>query len=81
MIIAIANRGIIPAALINQSLLLAIELLRLSFRHAKQKPLNDTPKLIEAFSFDPVGKNRHCSGNRKIAVSWRQPYKNICGKW
>ena len=56
MIVAIANGGIIPAALVNQRLLLPIELLKLSFRDAKQKPLYDAPILVEAFHFDPTGK-------------------------
>ena len=56
LIVAIANGGIIPAALINQRLLLPIELLKLSFRDAQQKPLFDTPRLLEKLSFDPAGK-------------------------
>ena len=37
LIVAIANGGIIPAALINQRLLLPIELLKLSFRDGINK--------------------------------------------
>lgn len=39
LVVAIANGGIIPAALINQRLQLQIELLKLSFRNAQQKPI------------------------------------------
>lgn len=56
LIVAIANGGIIPAALINQRLLVKIELLKLSFRNALQKPIYESPKLIEAINFDIKGK-------------------------
>jgi xanthine phosphoribosyltransferase len=56
LIVAIANGGIIPAALINQRLLVKIELLKLSFRNAQQKPMYESPKLIEAIDFDIKGK-------------------------
>jgi uncharacterized protein len=56
MIVAIANGGIIPAALINQRLLVKIELLKLSFRNAKQQPIYDAPKLVEQLNFDVSGK-------------------------
>lgn len=56
LIVAIANGGIIPAALVNQRLLIPIELLKLSFRDPKQRPLFDAPKLVAPLSFDPTGK-------------------------
>jgi uncharacterized protein len=56
LIVAIANGGIIPAALINQILLTKMELLRLSFRDARQQPLFDSPRLIEKINFDVAGK-------------------------
>jgi|ERR1019366_5263325 xanthine phosphoribosyltransferase len=56
LIVAIANGGIIPAALINQRLLVKIELLKLSFRNAQQKPIYESPKLIEEIAFDIKGK-------------------------
>jgi len=40
LIVAIANGGIIPAALINQRMLIPIELIKLSFRDPKQKPMS-----------------------------------------
>lgn len=56
MIVAIANGGIIPAALINQRLQLPVELLKLSFRDPMQKPMYDSPQLTEKMHFDPAGK-------------------------
>jgi len=52
LLIAIANGGIIPAALINQRLQLPIELLKLSFRDETQKPIYGAPKLMEEIRFD-----------------------------
>jgi len=57
LIVAIANGGIIPAALLNQHLLIPIELVKLSFRDPTQKPMFDAPKLAAPLSFDPTGKN------------------------
>lgn len=56
LIVAIANGGIIPAALINQRLLIKIELLKISFRNANQKPIYDAPKLMHEINFDVNGK-------------------------
>lgn len=56
LIVAIANGGIIPAALINQRLLLPIALIKISFRDAKQQPIYDHPMLVEPLQFDPTGK-------------------------
>lgn len=56
LIVAIANGGIIPAALINQHLNLPIQLLKISYRDAKQQPLFDYPKLIDNIGFDVRNK-------------------------
>jgi len=56
MIVAIANGGIIPAALLNQRLQIPIALLKLSFRNAAQKPIYDAPRLMEELNFDITGK-------------------------
>ena len=56
LIVAIANGGIIPAALINQQLKLPIELMKLSFRNEQQKPIYDSPKLLEEMHVDITGK-------------------------
>ncbi len=56
MIVAIANGGIIPAAMVNQRLQLPIELLKINYRDAKQQPLYPSPKLLSDLSFDVKGK-------------------------
>ena len=56
LIVAIANGGIIPAALINQQLQIRIELLRLNYRDIQQQPIYESPKLLEEINFDYKGK-------------------------
>ena len=55
-IVAIANGGIIPAALLNQRFGFEIHLLKLNLRDAQQQKLYDTPKLLEEIKFDFEGK-------------------------
>lgn len=55
-IVAIANGGIIPAALINQRFGLEIHLLKLNLRDAQQNKLYEIPKLLEEIKFDFEGK-------------------------
>ena len=52
MIVAIANGGIIPAAILNQRLMLPVYLLKIHLKDENQKPLWDKPKLIEDINFD-----------------------------
>lgn len=56
LIVAIANGGIIPAALINQHLQLPIELLKLSYRDSSQHPIYESPKLMADIRFDVRNK-------------------------
>ena len=56
VIVAIANGGIIPAALLNQRLQLPIELLKFSYRDARQKPMYDAPRLVAEKTFKVKGK-------------------------
>ena len=56
LIVAIANGGIIPAAIINQRLHLPIELLKISFRDNTQQPLYPSPKLLTEVGFEVKGK-------------------------
>ena len=56
LIVAIANGGIIPAALLNQRLQLPVELLKLHFRDAQQKPLYDGPRLLAPVGFEVRGR-------------------------
>jgi len=52
MIVAIANGGIIPAALINQRLGCGIHLLKLNLRDSFQKRLYDKPRLLAGIDFE-----------------------------
>jgi xanthine phosphoribosyltransferase len=56
VIVAIANGGIIPAAILNQRLHLPIELLKINFRDNKQQPMYPSPKLLADISFDVKNK-------------------------
>lgn len=57
MIVAIANGGIIPAAILNQRLGVGVQLLKLNLRDASQKQLYAEPRLLEEIRFDVKGKN------------------------
>ena len=52
MVVAIANGGIIPAALINQRLNVELNLLKINLRDPNQKPKFDSPQLLEPINFD-----------------------------
>lgn len=56
LIVAVANGGIIPAAMLNQRLKLDIQLLKLHLRDAAQKQLYEKPQLLEEIHFDVKGK-------------------------
>ena len=56
LIVAIANGGIIPAALLNQRLNREIQLLKLNLRDAAQKQLYPQPRLQEEIRFEVKGK-------------------------
>lgn len=56
MVIAIANGGIIPAAMINQRLGCEFHLLKINLRDAMQNKLYDKPKLLQEIDFDYKGK-------------------------
>jgi uncharacterized protein len=56
MIVAIANGGIIPAALLQQKLKIPVELLKISFRDSTHKPLYNSPQLMAPLQFDIKGK-------------------------
>jgi xanthine phosphoribosyltransferase len=55
-IVAVANGGIIPAALLQQRLQVPLHLLKLSYRDAHQQPMYDVPQLVEPLNFDVAGK-------------------------
>jgi xanthine phosphoribosyltransferase len=52
LIVAIANGGIIPAAIINQKLGVEIQLLKINLRDSSQKPKYDSPKLLSPIDFE-----------------------------
>lgn len=56
MVVAIANGGIIPAAMINQRMGCEFHLLKLNLRDAMQNKLYDRPKLLAEIDFDFKGK-------------------------
>lgn len=56
IIVAIANGGIVPAAIINQRLHLPIELLKINYRDPDQKPLYPSPRLLDDINFNIKGK-------------------------
>lgn len=56
VIVAIANGGIIPAALLNQRLQLPIELLKFSYRDARQRPMYEAPRLVADKNFKVRGR-------------------------
>ena len=52
IIVAIANGGIIPAAIINQRLNTGVELLKINLRDLNQRPKFERPKLVSPIDFD-----------------------------
>ena len=56
IIVAIANGGIVPAAILNQKLNIEIQLLKISLRDNNQQPKYDAPKLMSPIDFEYKGK-------------------------
>lgn len=52
MIVAIANGGVIPAAIINQRLNIELNLLKINLRDDFQKPRFDSPRLLIPIEFE-----------------------------
>lgn len=57
IIVAIANGGIVPAAIINQRLDKEIHLLKINLRDPSQNPKYDSPKLVSPIDFDFKNKS------------------------
>jgi len=55
-LVAIANGGIVPAAILNQRLDCGIQLLRINLRDPFQQPRHAAPLLLEPIRFDVRGK-------------------------
>jgi xanthine phosphoribosyltransferase len=56
MVVAIANGGIIPAAILNQRLQTDMQLLKINLRDPSQQPKYDTPQLLLPIDFDYKNK-------------------------
>lgn len=56
-IVAIANGGIIPAAILNQKLDIEVQLLRINLRDVNQQPRYDSPRLLSPVDFEYRGKS------------------------
>ena len=56
LIVAIANGGIIPAAILNQRIDIEIRLLKINLRDSNQKPKYESPRLIAPVDFEFKGK-------------------------
>lgn len=56
LVVAIANGGIVPAAIINQRLQKEIHLLKINLRDEYQHPKYELPKLLAPIDFDFKGK-------------------------
>ncbi|MDR1545077.1 MAG: phosphoribosyltransferase [Prevotellaceae bacterium] len=56
MVVAVANGGIIPAAILNQRLGVEFNLLKINYRDNFQKPLYASPKLLSPIDFEFKGK-------------------------
>ncbi|HRG03087.1 MAG TPA: phosphoribosyltransferase [Paludibacteraceae bacterium] len=52
MIVAIANGGIIPAAILNQRLQTDFQILKINLRDINQKPKYENPQLLAPVGFD-----------------------------
>ena len=57
LIVAIANGGIIPAAILNQRLDIEIQLLKINLRDSQQQPRYDTPQLVSPLDFEFKGRH------------------------
>lgn len=55
-VVAIANGGIVPAAIINQRLRKEIHLLKINLRDENRQPKYNRPQLMAPIGFDPAGK-------------------------
>jgi xanthine phosphoribosyltransferase len=56
LVVAIANGGVIPAAIINQRLGKELRLLHLNLRDEQQRPRHDAPVLLYPLDFEVKGR-------------------------
>ena len=57
LIVAIANGGIVPAAILNQRLDIEIQLLKINLRDPQQRPRYEAPRLMSPVDFEFKGRN------------------------
>ncbi|MFV0390941.1 MAG: phosphoribosyltransferase [Paludibacteraceae bacterium] len=57
LIVAIANGGIVPAAILNQYLDIEFQVLKINLRDINQTPKFDSPRLLSPINFEFQGKN------------------------
>lgn len=56
LIVAVANGGIVPAALLQQKLKIPLELIKMSFRDTSHKPKYQSPQLLAPIHFETADK-------------------------
>lgn len=56
MVVAIANGGIIPAAMLNQRLNAEFNIIKIHYRDKNQKPEFEKPQLVQKIDFGFAGK-------------------------
>ena len=56
IVVAIANGGIIPAAIINQRLNVELQMLKINLRDPRQQPIYNSPQLMSPVNFDYKGR-------------------------
>jgi xanthine phosphoribosyltransferase len=80
LIVAIANGGIIPAAMLNQQLNVEFQLLKINLRDSHQQPKYDRPQLIEPITFEYRDKTILLVEDRvKTGSSLRLAYELLSG--
>jgi len=58
LIVAIADGGLIPAAMINQKLRIPLRILKISYRNEDKQPMYNEPQVVEQPSLQNIeGKN------------------------
>ena len=80
LIVAIANGGIIPAAILNQRLDIEIQLLKINLRDPNQKPKYELPKLVAPIDFDFEDKTILLVEDRVKTGSTLNYAKSLLGK-
>jgi xanthine phosphoribosyltransferase len=81
MVVAIANGGIIPAAMLNQRLGVEFQLLKLSLRDPEQRPMYDAPQLIEEPAYDVGGKTILLVEDRVKSGATLNMAKKLLSEW